>query len=54
VYIQSDEARDEVTLRSEGLKPVLAFAHYTGDDPDAVRRRFRRVHEDVLFERALA
>ena len=54
VYIQPDEARDEVTLRSEGLKPVLAFAHYTGNDPDAVRRRFRRVHDDILFERALA
>jgi ribosomal protein S18 acetylase RimI-like enzyme len=54
VYMQPDEAREEVSLRSEGLKPVLAFAHYTGDDPDAVRRRFRRVHDDVLFERALA
>jgi ribosomal protein S18 acetylase RimI-like enzyme len=53
VYIQPDEARDEVSLRSEGLKPVLAFAHYTGDDPEAVRRRFRRVHADVLFERPL-
>lgn len=53
VYMQPDEARDEVTLRSEGLKPVLAFAHYTGDDPEAVRRRFRRVHDDVLFERPL-
>jgi ribosomal protein S18 acetylase RimI-like enzyme len=54
VDMQPDEARDEVTLRSAGLKPVLAFAHYTGTDPDAVRRRFRRVHDDVLFERALA
>jgi hypothetical protein len=30
-----------------------AVAHYTGDDPEAVRRRFRRVHDDVLFERSL-
>lgn len=51
VYMQLDEARDEVTLRSEGLKPVLAFAHYTGDDREDVRRRFKRVHDDVLFER---
>jgi ribosomal protein S18 acetylase RimI-like enzyme len=53
VYMQPDEARDEVTLRSEGLKPVLVFGHYTGDDPEAVRRRFRRVHDDILFERPL-
>ena len=54
VYMQPDEAREEVTLRSEELRPVLAFAHYTGDDREAIRRRFRRVHDDVLFERALA
>jgi ribosomal protein S18 acetylase RimI-like enzyme len=53
VYMQPDEAREEVSLRSEALKPVLAFAHYTGDDPEGVRRRFRRVHDDVLVERAL-
>ena len=53
VYIQPDEARAEVTLRTEGLRPVLAFAHYTGDERDEVRRRFRRVHDDVLFERRL-
>jgi hypothetical protein len=53
VYMQPDEAREEVSLRSEGLKPVLAFAHYAGDDPEAVRRRFRRVHDDILFERPL-
>jgi GNAT superfamily N-acetyltransferase len=53
VYIQPDEAREEVTLRSEGLKPVLAFAHYSGNDREQVRRRFKRVHDDVLFERAV-
>jgi GNAT superfamily N-acetyltransferase len=53
VYLQQDEARTEVTLRTEGLRPVLALAHYTGDARDEVRRRFRRVHDDVLFERRL-
>jgi ribosomal protein S18 acetylase RimI-like enzyme len=53
VYLQPDEAREEVTLRTEGLRPVLAFAHYTGVERDEVRRRFRRVHDDVLFERRL-
>jgi ribosomal protein S18 acetylase RimI-like enzyme len=53
VYVHPDEARGEVTLHTEGLRPVLAFAHYTGDARDEVRRRFRRVHDDVLFERRL-
>ena len=53
VYLQPEEAREEVTLKTEGLKPVLAFAHYTGDDPDALRGRFARTHDDVLFEREL-
>jgi hypothetical protein len=39
--------------RSEGLKPVLEFAHYNGNDREQVRRRFKRVHDDVLFERAV-
>lgn len=53
VYMQPDEAREEVVLRTEGLRPVLAFAHYTGDAREEVRRRFRRVHDDVLYERKL-
>jgi ribosomal protein S18 acetylase RimI-like enzyme len=55
VYLQSDEVRGEVTLQTEGLKPVLAFAHYTGGPPgaDELRRRFQRTHDDVLFERAV-
>jgi ribosomal protein S18 acetylase RimI-like enzyme len=52
-YMQPEEAREEVTLRTDALTPVLAFAHYTGDDSDEIRARFRRVHDDVLFERAV-
>jgi ribosomal protein S18 acetylase RimI-like enzyme len=53
VYMSPAEAREEVTLRTEGLRPVLAFAHYTGENRDELRRRFERVHDDVLFERGL-
>ena len=55
VYLGPDEVRGEVTMRTESLRPVLAFAHYTGGPPgeDEVRRRFARTHDDVLFERAL-
>ena len=40
-------------LRSEipELKPVLAFAHYTGEARDEIAGRFARVHECVLYER---
>jgi ribosomal protein S18 acetylase RimI-like enzyme len=55
VYLRPDEVRGEVTMRTESLRPVLAFAHYTGGPPgeDGIRRRFTRTHDDVLFERAL-
>jgi ribosomal protein S18 acetylase RimI-like enzyme len=55
VYLRPDEVRGEVTMRTEGLKPVLAFAHYTAGPPgeDEIRRRFARTHDDVVFERAL-
>lgn len=38
-------------LRSEvpGLSPVHVFAHYVGDDRDALRARFSRVHECSCF-----
>lgn len=51
VYVElADGLRDLFPIR-EGLRPVKLFAHYTGDDRDAVRRRFARVHECVLYER---
>ena len=55
VYMQPDEVGDEVTVRTPGLKPVLAFAQFTGGPPveDELRARFRRTHDDVLFERAV-
>jgi hypothetical protein len=53
VYISPTEAREQVTLSTEGLRPVLAFAHSTGENRDELRRPFERVHDDVLFERSL-
>jgi hypothetical protein len=32
---------------------VKAFAHYTGDRPDEIRAQYRRVHDDVLYEKQL-
>jgi ribosomal protein S18 acetylase RimI-like enzyme len=54
VYMQPEEAREEITLRTEGLRPVLGFAHYIAEEGrDEIRRRFSRTHEDVLFERGM-
>jgi ribosomal protein S18 acetylase RimI-like enzyme len=51
------EGKEEVTgaLQSSmpGLTPVHVFAHYTGEDRDAVRARFARVHECNCFRRRL-
>ena len=33
------------------LKPVLVFAHYTGDERGEMRARFERVHDCVCYER---
>ena len=55
VYIELDEGlRELFPITDDGLRPVRAFAHYVGDDPNAIRRRFRRVHEDVLYELRLS
>lgn len=51
VYVELDEGlRDLFPITSEQLRPVKVFAHYVGDDPDAIRNRFSRVHDDVLYE----
>lgn len=49
VYLERDDLR-----QFDGeLRVVKAFAHYTGDEPDEIRRRYARVHDDVLYEKPL-
>ena len=51
VYVELDEGlRDLFPVTADGIRPVWLFAHYVGDDREAVRRRFARVHENVLYE----
>ena len=50
VYIVDEGLRDLFPITDDGIRPVRMFAHYVGDDRDAIRERFRRVHEDVLYE----
>ncbi len=51
VYIERDEGLRELDGEGGDLKLVKALAHYTGDNPDEIRQRYRRVHDCVLFER---
>jgi ribosomal protein S18 acetylase RimI-like enzyme len=51
VYVELDEGlRELFPITDEGLRPVKVFAHYVGEDREAMRARFRRVHDDVLYE----
>jgi len=49
VYLERDDLRE---LDGE-LRLVKAFAHYTGEDRDKIKRRYTRVHDDVLYEKRL-
>ena len=49
VYLE----RDDLRQYDGELRLVKAFAHYTGDDPEQIRRRYARVHDDVLYEKRL-
>lgn len=51
VYVELDEGLRDLFPITEELRPVKLFAHYVGDEREDVERRFRRVHECVLFER---
>jgi ribosomal protein S18 acetylase RimI-like enzyme len=55
VYVELDEGlRELFPITPDGLMPVKVFAHYFGDELDEIRKRFARVHEDVLYELRLA
>ena len=55
VYLQPHEVAGEVTMRTEGLRPVRAFAHYVGGPPleDELRARFERTHDHIPYERTV-
>jgi ribosomal protein S18 acetylase RimI-like enzyme len=50
VFVEHSEGLRDLFPIADELRPVKLFAHYTGDDPDAVKRRFARVHDCVLYE----
>ncbi len=51
VFVEGkDELQGVISAEIPGLRPVQVFAHYTGEDRNAVSRRFSRVHQCVLYE----
>jgi hypothetical protein len=46
-----EELKGNIKSEKEKLYPVLAFAHYVGDDHELIKRQFKRVHECSMFER---
>jgi hypothetical protein len=56
VYVEGKpELAGVFSSELQGLKPVKVFAHYTDEDGrDAIRARFSRVHDCVLYERRFA
>jgi ribosomal protein S18 acetylase RimI-like enzyme len=53
VYVERDEGLRELDGALGELRLVKAFAHYNGDRPEEIRARYRRVHDDVLYEKRL-
>jgi hypothetical protein len=49
VYLE----RDDLRAFDGELRLVKAFAHYTGDRREEIRKRYVRVHDDVLYEKRL-
>jgi ribosomal protein S18 acetylase RimI-like enzyme len=51
VYVEIDEGlRDLFPTTDDGIRPVRMFAHHVGDDRETMGSRFRRVHENALYE----
>lgn len=54
VYIDGEEELNDV-IKSEvaNLYPIKTFAHYIGEDKELIKKKFKRVHECVCYEKIL-
>lgn len=54
VFIEgSDELNGVINCEIPKLYPVQAFAHYVGDDKEAIKEKFKRVYECYCYEKKL-
>ena len=53
VYMEGNEMNGMIESKSSKLFPVTTFAHYTGEEREEMKKRFKRVHECFMFEKRL-
>lgn len=54
VFMEGTQEIDSVLQNHNSeLIPVLAFAHFLGQEKEKIKRKFKRVHECNLYERKL-
>ncbi|GAA0783029.1 GNAT family N-acetyltransferase [Hathewaya limosa] len=50
VYMENNECKDIIDTKIEKLFICSCFAHYTGENKEKIKRKFKRVHECNLYE----
>lgn len=54
VYLEGDkELKGNISSTLPKLYPVQTFAHYGGNQKDSIKKRFKRVHDCICFEKTL-
>lgn len=53
VYLEGEELKGHFETEHPKLYPIFSFAHYVGDNKEAMIKKFKRVHECVCFEKPL-
>lgn len=52
VYLDGgDEQKGALKSEIPSLYPVHTFAHYVGEEKDAIKTKFKRVHECICYEK---
>ncbi|MDQ0157435.1 GNAT family N-acetyltransferase [Robertmurraya andreesenii] len=46
-----DELKEIMMSEISGLYPIQAYAHYVGEDKETIKKKFKRVHECICFEK---
>lgn len=53
VYFEEEQIKDKIHSKIEDLNIVSSFAHYTGNNIEALKVNNTRVHECICFEKIL-
>ncbi|MHA6253301.1 GNAT family N-acetyltransferase [Oceanobacillus sp. CAU 1775] len=53
VYLEGEELEDIVRINKPNFKMIQGFVHYIGDEKDAVKAKYNRVHECSCYIKRL-